>query len=71
VLAVAGKTLTDWLLQQRCHEHRAAGVEQVTEADFDHVYSVNLKGVWLTMVAEIAHPSDGRTRRHRQQLQRR
>jgi NAD(P)-dependent dehydrogenase (short-subunit alcohol dehydrogenase family) len=28
-------------------------LDEVTEADFDHVYAVNLKGVWLAMVAEI------------------
>jgi NAD(P)-dependent dehydrogenase (short-subunit alcohol dehydrogenase family) len=29
-------------------------LDQVTEADFDYVYNVNLKGVYLSMVAEIA-----------------
>ncbi|MGW0654164.1 SDR family NAD(P)-dependent oxidoreductase [Streptomyces umbrinus] len=29
-------------------------MDQVTEADFDHVYAVNLKGPWVAMVAEIA-----------------
>ena len=29
-------------------------LDQVAEADFDRVYAVNLKGVWLAMVAEIA-----------------
>jgi len=29
-------------------------MDQVREADFDHVYTVNLKGPWLAMVAEIA-----------------
>ncbi|WP_026365877.1 SDR family NAD(P)-dependent oxidoreductase [Promicromonospora sukumoe] len=29
-------------------------VDQVTEADFDHLYAVNLRGPWLSMVAEIA-----------------
>ncbi|MGX1908218.1 SDR family NAD(P)-dependent oxidoreductase [Streptomyces phaeochromogenes] len=29
-------------------------MDQVTEADFDHVYAVNLRGPWLAMVAEIA-----------------
>ncbi|MCV7228397.1 SDR family NAD(P)-dependent oxidoreductase [Mycolicibacterium komossense] len=29
-------------------------LDQTTEADFDNVYSVNLKGVYLAMVAEIA-----------------
>ncbi|MFE5569414.1 SDR family NAD(P)-dependent oxidoreductase [Amycolatopsis japonica] len=28
-------------------------MDQVTEADFDHIYAVNLKGPWLAMVAEI------------------
>jgi NAD(P)-dependent dehydrogenase (short-subunit alcohol dehydrogenase family) len=28
-------------------------LDQVGEADFDRVYAVNLKGVWLAMVAEI------------------
>ncbi|WP_316762085.1 SDR family NAD(P)-dependent oxidoreductase [Streptomyces herbicida] len=28
-------------------------MDQVSEADFDHVYAVNLKGPWLAMVAEI------------------
>jgi NAD(P)-dependent dehydrogenase (short-subunit alcohol dehydrogenase family) len=31
-----------------------APVDQVTEADFDHLYAVNLKGPWLAMVAEVA-----------------
>jgi NAD(P)-dependent dehydrogenase (short-subunit alcohol dehydrogenase family) len=29
-------------------------LDQVTEADFDNVYNINLKGVYLAMVAEIA-----------------
>jgi NAD(P)-dependent dehydrogenase (short-subunit alcohol dehydrogenase family) len=29
-------------------------MDQVREADFDHVYAVNLKGPWLAMVAEVA-----------------
>ncbi|HEY3604023.1 MAG TPA: SDR family oxidoreductase [Sporichthyaceae bacterium] len=29
-------------------------LDQVTETDFDHLYSVNLKGTWVAMVAEIA-----------------
>ncbi|MCX5205536.1 glucose 1-dehydrogenase [Streptomyces sp. NBC_00237] len=29
-------------------------MDQVTEADFDYIYSVNLKGPWLAMVAEVA-----------------
>lgn len=29
-------------------------MDQVLEADFDHIYEVNLKGPWLSMVAEIA-----------------
>ncbi len=29
-------------------------MDQVREADFDHVYDVNLKGTWLAMVAEVA-----------------
>lgn len=29
-------------------------MDQVTEADFDHIYSVNLRGPWLAMVAEVA-----------------
>ncbi|MFI6580878.1 SDR family NAD(P)-dependent oxidoreductase [Embleya sp. NPDC050493] len=28
-------------------------MDQVREADFDHVYTVNLKGTWLAMVAEV------------------
>lgn len=28
-------------------------MDQVTEADFDNIYAVNLKGPWLAMVAEI------------------
>lgn len=29
-------------------------LDQATEADFDHLYAVNLKGPWLAMAAEIA-----------------
>ncbi|MFI0815093.1 SDR family NAD(P)-dependent oxidoreductase [Streptomyces sp. NPDC021098] len=29
-------------------------MDQVPEADFDHLYAVNLKGPWLAMAAEIA-----------------
>ncbi|MFN3002620.1 SDR family NAD(P)-dependent oxidoreductase [Mycolicibacterium wolinskyi] len=29
-------------------------LDEVAEADFDHVYAVNLKGVWQAMTAEIA-----------------
>jgi NAD(P)-dependent dehydrogenase (short-subunit alcohol dehydrogenase family) len=29
-------------------------MDQTLEADFDHVYAVNLKGPWLAMVAEVA-----------------
>lgn len=29
-------------------------MDQLPEAEFDHVYTVNLRGVWLAMVAEIA-----------------
>lgn len=29
-------------------------MDRVAEADFDHVYTVNLKGTWLAMVAEVA-----------------
>ncbi|MGW2095722.1 SDR family NAD(P)-dependent oxidoreductase [Promicromonospora sukumoe] len=29
-------------------------LDQVTEADFDHLYAVNLRGPWLSMAAEIA-----------------
>ncbi|MET7358209.1 glucose 1-dehydrogenase [Streptomyces sp. NPDC005562] len=28
-------------------------MDQVTEADFDHIYGVNLRGPWLAMVAEV------------------
>ncbi|MEU4362674.1 glucose 1-dehydrogenase [Promicromonospora sp. NPDC023987] len=28
-------------------------LDQVSEADFDHLYAVNLRGPWLAMVAEI------------------
>ncbi|WP_328766071.1 SDR family NAD(P)-dependent oxidoreductase [Streptomyces sp. NBC_00286] len=33
---------------------RPGPMDQMPEADFDHVYAVNLKGVWLAMAAEIA-----------------
>jgi len=29
-------------------------MDQIPEADFDHIYAVNLKGPWLAMVAEVA-----------------
>ncbi|MFG2356332.1 SDR family NAD(P)-dependent oxidoreductase [Streptomyces sp. NPDC048521] len=29
-------------------------MDQLPEAEFDHVYRVNLKGVWLAMVAQVA-----------------
>lgn len=29
-------------------------LDEVTLADFDHVYAVNLRGPWLSMVAEVA-----------------
>ncbi|MGV4981175.1 SDR family NAD(P)-dependent oxidoreductase [Streptomyces sp. NRAIS4] len=29
-------------------------MDRLPEAEFDHVYTVNLKGVWLAMVAEVA-----------------
>ncbi|MEU4656783.1 glucose 1-dehydrogenase [Streptomyces sp. NPDC023723] len=29
-------------------------LDQATEADFDQLYAVNLKGVWLAMAAEVA-----------------
>jgi NAD(P)-dependent dehydrogenase (short-subunit alcohol dehydrogenase family) len=29
-------------------------VDQVPEADFDHLYAVNLRGPWLAMAAEVA-----------------
>ncbi|MGW3348712.1 SDR family NAD(P)-dependent oxidoreductase [Nonomuraea rubra] len=29
-------------------------VDEVAEADFDHLYTVNLKGPWLAMTAEVA-----------------
>jgi NAD(P)-dependent dehydrogenase (short-subunit alcohol dehydrogenase family) len=31
-----------------------APLEEISEADFDHLYAVNLKGPWLAMVAEVA-----------------
>ncbi|WP_086561332.1 SDR family NAD(P)-dependent oxidoreductase [Streptomyces africanus] len=33
---------------------RPGPMDQMPEADFDRLYDVNLKGVWLAMVAEIA-----------------
>ncbi|MER8010833.1 glucose 1-dehydrogenase [Streptomyces sp. NPDC094149] len=33
---------------------RPGPMDRMVEADFDHIYDVNLKGVWLAMVAEIA-----------------
>ena len=33
---------------------RPGPMDQMPQADFDHIYDVNLKGVWLAMVAEIA-----------------
>ncbi len=33
---------------------RPGPMDQMPEAEFDHVYDVNLKGVWLAMVAEVA-----------------
>ncbi|MGR6971287.1 SDR family NAD(P)-dependent oxidoreductase [Streptomyces cynarae] len=33
---------------------RPGPMDQMPEADFDRIYDVNLKGVWLAMVAEIA-----------------
>ncbi|MFF0628693.1 SDR family NAD(P)-dependent oxidoreductase [Streptomyces sp. NPDC004296] len=32
---------------------RPGPMDQLPEADFDHVYAVNLKGPWLAMVAEV------------------
>ncbi|MEV6507509.1 glucose 1-dehydrogenase [Streptomyces sp. NPDC051642] len=29
-------------------------MDELRESDFDHVYDVNLKGVWLAMVAQVA-----------------
>ncbi|WP_329265123.1 glucose 1-dehydrogenase [Streptomyces sp. NBC_01478] len=29
-------------------------MDELPESDFDHVYDVNLKGVWLAMVAQVA-----------------
>lgn len=33
---------------------RPGPMDQMPQADLDHIYDVNLKGVWLAMVAEIA-----------------
>nr|WP_225094794.1 glucose 1-dehydrogenase [Streptomyces sp. CoH27] len=33
---------------------RPGPLDELPEADFDHVYTVNLKGVWLAMAAEVA-----------------
>ncbi|WP_369386881.1 SDR family NAD(P)-dependent oxidoreductase [Streptomyces sp. CG1] len=33
---------------------RPGPMDELPEADFDEVYTVNLKGVWLAMVAEVA-----------------
>ncbi|MEM8797021.1 MAG: glucose 1-dehydrogenase [Pseudomonadota bacterium] len=33
--------------------HAAAPVDQISEREFDHVFDVNVKGVWLCMKAEI------------------
>jgi NAD(P)-dependent dehydrogenase (short-subunit alcohol dehydrogenase family) len=33
---------------------RPGPMDQMQEADFDHIYAVNLKGPWLAMLAEIA-----------------
>ena len=33
---------------------RPGPMDQVSEAEFDHVYAVNLKGPWLAMAAEVA-----------------
>ncbi|MEU6089569.1 glucose 1-dehydrogenase [Streptomyces sp. NPDC047085] len=33
---------------------RPGPLDQLPEADFDHVYAVNLKGQWLAMAAEVA-----------------
>jgi NAD(P)-dependent dehydrogenase (short-subunit alcohol dehydrogenase family) len=29
-------------------------LDEVNEADFDHIYSVNLRGVWLSLAAQVA-----------------
>ncbi|WP_391858654.1 SDR family NAD(P)-dependent oxidoreductase [Streptomyces rugosispiralis] len=34
--------------------HQPGPLDQTPEADFDHVYRVNLKGVWLAMAAQVA-----------------
>ncbi|WP_405847905.1 SDR family NAD(P)-dependent oxidoreductase [Streptomyces sp. NBC_01518] len=33
---------------------RPGPMDELPESDFDHVYDVNLKGVWLAMVAQVA-----------------
>ncbi|MFF7974257.1 glucose 1-dehydrogenase [Streptomyces sp. NPDC007905] len=33
---------------------RPGPMDQLPEADFDHVYAVNLKGVWVALAAEVA-----------------
>lgn len=33
---------------------RPGPMDQMPETEFDHIYDVNLKGVWLAMVAEVA-----------------
>ncbi|MEU3512747.1 glucose 1-dehydrogenase [Streptomyces longwoodensis] len=34
--------------------HQPGSMDQTSEADFDHVYRVNLKGVWLAMAVQVA-----------------
>ena len=33
---------------------RPGPMDELPESDFDHIYAVNLKGVWLAMVAQVA-----------------
>ena len=33
---------------------RPGPMDELPESDFDHIYDVNLKGVWLAMVAQVA-----------------
>jgi len=33
---------------------RPGPMDELPESDFDHIYGVNLKGVWLAMVAQVA-----------------